>query len=45
METTIPQGTTYEGQLAERVGELLPDLNASERLELLGAMDPDDMST
>lgn len=36
---------TYEGQLAERVGELLPDLNADERLELLAAMDPDEMST
>jgi hypothetical protein len=48
MTTNIPQatgGATYEGQLAERVGELLPDLNAGERLELLGAMDPDDMST
>jgi hypothetical protein len=45
MNTTIPQGATHEGQLAERVGELLPDLNAGERLELLGAMDPDDMST
>lgn len=36
---------TYEGQLAERVSELLPDLGAGERLELLGAMDPEDMST
>jgi hypothetical protein len=48
MNTTIPQGAsggaTYEGQLAERVGELLPDLSMAERLELLGAMDPDDMS-
>ena len=47
MNTTIPQGstaTTYAGQLAERVDELLPDLNTDERLELLGAMDPDDMS-
>ena len=46
MKTTIPQGTTattYEGQLAQRVGELLPDLNLTERLELLGVMDPDDM--
>ena len=34
---------THEGQLAERVGELLPDLNLTERLELLGVMDPDDM--
>ena len=48
MTTTIPQangGATYEGQLAERVGELLPGLNSGERLELLAAMDPDDMST
>ena len=48
MNTKIPQapgGATYEGQLAERVGELLPDLNRAERLELLGVMDPDDMST
>ena len=48
MATIIPQGTpaaTYESQLAGRVGELLPDLNAGERLELLGVMDPDDMST
>lgn len=36
---------THEEQLAGRVGELLPDLNRDERLELLGAMDPDDMST
>jgi hypothetical protein len=43
MSTTIPQATKYEGQLAERVGELLPDLNLAERLELLGVMDPDDM--
>ena len=47
MSNTIPQapgGATYEGQLAERVGEMLPDLNSAERLELLGVMDPDDMS-
>jgi hypothetical protein len=37
--------TTHDAQLAERVGELLPDLNAVQRLEMLGAMDPDDMST
>jgi hypothetical protein len=43
MSTTIPQGTTYEDQLARRVCELLPDLNLTERLELLGVMDPDDM--
>ena len=48
METKIPQQATvatYEGHLAERVAELLPDLTGDERLELLGAMDPDDMST
>jgi hypothetical protein len=49
MTTTIPQGAdggaTYEGRLAGRVGELLPDLNGAERLELLGVMTPDDMST
>lgn len=48
MNHTIPQppaAATHEGQPAERVGQLLPDLNAGERLELLGAMDPDDMST
>lgn len=37
--------TAYEEQLAGRVAELLPDLNLPERLELLGVMDPDDMST
>jgi hypothetical protein len=36
---------TYEGQLAGRVAELLPDVNTDERLELLAAMDPDDMRT
>jgi hypothetical protein len=36
---------TYEGQLAQRAAELLPDLAGAERLELLGAMDPDDMRT
>lgn len=35
--------TGYEEQLAARVGDLLPDLNLPERLELLGVMDPDDM--
>lgn len=34
----------HEAQLAERVGELLPDLNADERLELLAVMTPDEMS-
>ena len=36
---------THEGQLDGRVSELLPDLNTDERLELLGVMDSDDMST
>jgi hypothetical protein len=36
---------TYEGQLADRVAELLPGLGTDERLELLGVMDPDDMRT
>ncbi|MGH3199606.1 MAG: hypothetical protein ACRDOH_05645 [Streptosporangiaceae bacterium] len=47
MSTTIPQGTAgaaYESQLAGRAGELLPDLNLTERLELLGVTDPDEMS-
>jgi hypothetical protein len=43
--TIIPQGDIYEGQLAERVGELLPGLNGGERLEMLAVMTPDDMST
>jgi hypothetical protein len=47
MNTTIPQGAsataTHEGQLAERIDELLPDLNLEERLELLSVMYPDDM--
>ena len=38
---TIP--ATYEAQLAGRVAELLPDVNTPERMELLAAMDPDDM--
>jgi hypothetical protein len=42
---TDPSATTYEGQLAERVAELLPDADSAERLELLGVMDPDDMRT
>ena len=41
---TAPQGT-YEGQLAQRVAELLPDVDLDARLELLGVMDPDDMRT
>jgi hypothetical protein len=36
---------TYEGQLAERAADVLPDIDAAERLELLGVMDPDDMRT
>lgn len=43
--TTITKAATHEAQLAERAGELLPGLNADERLELLGVMDPGDMST
>jgi hypothetical protein len=37
--------TTYEGQLARRSAELLGDLDLDARLELLGAMDPDDLRT
>jgi hypothetical protein len=40
---TNPTPATYEGQLAERVAELLPDADSAERLELLGVMDPDDL--
>ena len=36
---------TYAGQLEQRVAELLPDLTTPERLELLDAMDPDDLRT
>jgi hypothetical protein len=46
METKIPQqpaAGTYESQLAARTAEILPGLGIDERLELLGAMDPDDM--
>ncbi len=35
--------TAYEDQLAGCVRELLPGLELTERLELLGVMDPDDM--
>jgi hypothetical protein len=35
--------TTYEGQLAARAADVLPDTDSAERLELLGVMDPDDM--
>ena len=34
----------YEEQLAARVAELLPDLASAERLGLLGAMEPGEMS-
>lgn len=40
---TVPKPPTYDEQLAARVTELLPDVNNGERLELLAAMDPDDM--
>jgi len=42
---TVPTPPTYEGQLTVRVDELLPGLGTDERLELLAAMDPDDMRT
>lgn len=35
--------TACETELAARVADMLPDMPASERLELLGVMDPDDM--
>jgi hypothetical protein len=41
----LPPASSYEGQLAERVAEMLPGVATDERLELLGAMDPDDMRT
>lgn len=40
---TNPAACTYEAQLAKRVGELLPGLSGADRLELIGAMDPDDL--
>ncbi len=43
METSTP--VTCEARLAARAAELLPDMPAAERLELLGVMDPDDMRT
>ena len=42
---TNPAAATYDGQLAARVAEVLPDTDNAERLELLGVMDPDDMRT
>lgn len=42
---TGAQGASYEAQLGVRAAEQLPDLNTSERLELLGVMDPDDLRT
>ena len=41
INTTTP--ATYDGQLAARVADVLPDTDAAERLELLGVMDPDDL--
>jgi hypothetical protein len=41
----VPPAATYEGQLAQRVAELLPDADEAERLELLGAMDEGDLRT
>jgi hypothetical protein len=41
----IPSADSYEGQLAQRAAELLPDIGTAERLELLGVMDPDDVRT
>jgi hypothetical protein len=43
VNTTSPGAP--EPTLAARARELLPDLNLTERLELLGVMDPDDMRT
>lgn len=37
-------GTAYQGQLAARAAELLPGIGLEERLALLAAMDPDEMS-
>jgi hypothetical protein len=41
--TTAHGPGTYEAQLAAHTAVLLPDLNADARLELLAAMDPDDL--
>lgn len=40
---TVPTPQTCEGQLAARVTELLGDVDLDARLELLGAMDEDDL--
>ena len=45
MQDNPMTASTHEDQLAGRIGELLPDLCPAERPELLGVMDPDDMST
>lgn len=45
MSTVPEQASPYEGQLAERLAEMLPGVDGAERLELLGVMDPDDMRT
>jgi hypothetical protein len=45
MTLTEPtSGGPYQDQLAARVAELLPDLASAERLGLLGAMEPGEMS-
>jgi hypothetical protein len=41
----VPPTSTFEQQLGERAAELLPGIGTDERLELLGAMDPDDTRT
>ena len=40
---TVPTPPTYEQQLVGRIAELLPDATQDERLELLAAMDEDDL--
>lgn len=40
-----PAAATYTAQPAQHAAELLPDMDSDARLELLGAMDPDDMRT
>ena len=41
----LPPPPLTISQLAERAADVLPDIDAAERLELLGVMDPDDMRT